>query len=105
MIFDAVAQHRSGSTLSMKGIQKTIEGRRAATNTSPPLPMDHPSNPMARIEGQLPILEEAENFLVAEAMRKAGNNQGIAASLLGISRPALNRRLNRHLRHLIDQKS
>ena len=105
MIFDAVAQHRSGSVLSKQGIQKTIEERRHAANASTPLRMDHPGNPISRIEGRLPTLKDAEDFLVAEAMRQAGNNQGIAASLLGISRPTLNRRLNRHLRHLIAPKT
>ena len=32
---------------------------------------------------------------IEEAMRRAGGNQGTAAALLGISRPALNRRLAR----------
>ena len=40
-------------------------------------------------------LEEAEAFLVAEALRRADNNQGIAASLLGLTRQALNKRLVR----------
>lgn len=100
LIFDAVARHRTGPVLSMKGIQTTIEERRAAQGpsggeTALPTPV--------HIEGRLPTLEEAEGFLIGEAMRLAGNNQGIAASLLGISRSALNRRLNRRLRHLIEE--
>ncbi|MCP4148026.1 MAG: hypothetical protein GY757_09785 [bacterium] len=35
--------------------------------------------------------------LVAEALRLAANNQGIAASLLGITRNALHKRLGRAL--------
>ncbi|MBF0587948.1 MAG: hypothetical protein HQL53_02345 [Magnetococcales bacterium] len=42
------------------------------------------------MDGRLPTLEEAESFLIKEAMRQADNNQGIAASLLGLSRTALN---------------
>ncbi|MBF0369866.1 MAG: sigma-54-dependent Fis family transcriptional regulator [Magnetococcales bacterium] len=103
IVFDAVAQHRTGAILSMKSIQKTIEERRSghhgATRSILSSTPDHSS---FQIEGSLPTLEEAENVLVSEAMRQAKNNQGIAASLLGISRSALNRRLNRRLRHLLD---
>jgi DNA-binding NtrC family response regulator len=44
---------------------------------------------------RLPTLKEAEEQLVAEALARARNNQGIAASLLGITRQALNKRLVR----------
>jgi DNA-binding protein Fis len=38
-------------------------------------------------------LDEAEDLLVAQAMRLAKNNQGIAAGYLGINRSALNKKL------------
>lgn len=41
----------------------------------------------------LPTLRESSEALIQEALRRAGGNQGVAASLLGISRTALNRRL------------
>lgn len=44
-------------------------------------------------EGQFPTLKEAEQMHIREALRRSGGNQGTAATLLGISRPALNRRL------------
>ena len=103
LIFDAAAQHRSGPILSMKSIQKTIEERRVSEDPILATSSDDSTTSQSfRIEGRLPTLDEAENVLVGEAMRQAGSNQGIAASLLGISRPALNRRLNRRLRHLLD---
>ncbi len=43
----------------------------------------------------LPTLEELEEKLIAEALRRSKNNQGIAAGMLGISRTALNRRVNK----------
>ena len=43
----------------------------------------------------LPTLKEAEQNLIDEALRRADNNQTIAAELLGISRPALHKRLKR----------
>ena len=41
----------------------------------------------------LPSLRVAADELIHEAMARAGDNQGVAAALLGISRTALNRRL------------
>ena len=43
----------------------------------------------------LPTLKEAEDALVAAALRHADGNQGVAAGLLGVSRQALNKRLRR----------
>ncbi|MBF0137990.1 MAG: sigma-54-dependent Fis family transcriptional regulator [Magnetococcales bacterium] len=47
------------------------------------------------ILGEFPTLDEAKLFLIQEALRRAHGNQGIAASMLGISRRALNGRLSR----------
>lgn len=44
---------------------------------------------------RLPTLREAEEYLISTALARAKNNQGIAASLLGITRQALNKRLVR----------
>ncbi|MEJ5226603.1 sigma-54 dependent transcriptional regulator [Thermodesulfovibrio sp.] len=46
-----------------------------------------------RFPDKLPTLREMEDLLVKEAMRRAQGNQGIAASMLGITRQALNKRL------------
>ena len=43
----------------------------------------------------LPTLKEAEFILIAEALRRSEGNQTIAAKLLGITRRALNNRLQR----------
>jgi DNA-binding protein Fis len=44
---------------------------------------------------RVPTLDEAEDILIAQAMRRAGNNQGIAAGYLGINRSALNKKLTK----------
>ena len=49
----------------------------------------------ALLPEQLPTLDEAEEALVQEALRRAGGNQGVAAGMLGLSRQALNKRLTR----------
>ncbi len=43
----------------------------------------------------MPTIKEAEEALIAHALKAACGNQGIAASHLGISRQALNKRLSR----------
>ncbi|MGB9822283.1 sigma-54-dependent transcriptional regulator [Thermodesulfovibrio sp.] len=48
-----------------------------------------------RFPDKLPTLKEMEELLINEALRRAKGNQGIAASMLGITRQALNKRLNK----------
>lgn len=43
-----------------------------------------------------PTLKEVQQYLVNEALKRSGGNQGVAASLLGITRQALNKRLNKN---------
>jgi DNA-binding NtrC family response regulator len=50
------------------------------------------------IPGRFPTLKEAEEFLVSEALKRSRDNQGVAATLLGITRQALNKRLVRGTR-------
>lgn len=47
------------------------------------------------INTPFPTFQEAEVILIKEAMERTGNNQIQAAALLGISRQALNKRLNK----------
>ncbi len=91
MIFDAVARHKSGAVMAVKSFRKTIKtqqvtimqaGKKVAEN-------------VVGTEGRFPTLKEAERLHIEEALLRAGGNQGTAAALLGISRPALNRRLAR----------
>ena len=44
---------------------------------------------------QLPTIKETEQALVDEALKRAKNNQTIAAQMLGLTRSALNKRLSR----------
>jgi DNA-binding NtrC family response regulator len=48
-----------------------------------------------RFPDKLPTLKEMEEILMNEALRRAKGNQGIAASMLGITRQALNKRLRK----------
>jgi DNA-binding NtrC family response regulator len=92
MVFDAIAQHLSGPVLGLDGFRRVIERQREAgipPATSPGECLLIPTN------APFPSLKDAETALIHEAMERAQGNQGIAATLLGISRPALNRRLRR----------
>jgi DNA-binding NtrC family response regulator len=84
MVFDAVSLHK-GRMLSMDSFL-------AATGRPEPCPAPPPLNPFAPFE-HLPTFTEAARFLVAEALSRSGGNQTLAARLLGISQPALSKRL------------
>ncbi len=89
MVFDAVARHKSGPVLSAKSFRKTVKqqiGNKTALKGSAT---------RAGNDDRFVTLKEAERLHIEEALRRAGGNQGTAAALLGISRPALNRRLSR----------
>jgi DNA-binding NtrC family response regulator len=93
MVFDAVAQHRSG-LLSLRSFNATLQPQY-------PISPDRPQSAVALEDWsaffpeRLPTLKEAEQALVAEALRRADGNQGIAAGMLGLTRQALNKRLTR----------
>ncbi len=89
MIFDSVARHTSGRVLSAKPLRKIIKAQQSTTVQA--VPAAAPAGP----EGRFATLKEMEQMHIDSALQRAGGNQGIAAALLGISRPALNRRLAR----------
>ncbi len=87
MVYDAVSRHQ-GKVLSMESFRRIISDS------------DEHSLPEAFSAGlvfpdRLPTIEETVQLLIDEAMKRADGNQSIAAGLLGISRPALNKRLNK----------
>ncbi len=91
LVYDAVAAHRSGPVIALERFRKAVK-KQQQTHTS----LEHTEDDSGiLIPGKFPTLLQAETFLTQEAMRRANGNQGVAATLLGISRPALNRRLAR----------
>jgi DNA-binding NtrC family response regulator len=93
MVFDAVARHQGG-TLSLQAFKDAMGAGQSLLAGEPlsvlPLPSQSPWD-----TEPLPTLKEAEDALVAAALRHADGNQGVAAGLLGLSRQALNKRLRR----------
>lgn len=93
MVFDAVARQQ-GAILSLQSFKEAIRDKPQFEQTQ--FQADGESSVIATcFPDQLPTLDQAEEALVTEALRRADGNQGIAAGLLGISRQALNKRLSR----------
>jgi len=93
MVYNAVALHQSGNIIAMESFKKSIRQERENQPADKTI-MSLGNETSLNIMGQFPTLKQAEQLVIKEAMRQANNNQGIAAAILGISRPALNRRLN-----------
>ncbi len=87
MVFDAVSVHKE-RVLSMEKFVEAI-GRHGAPAAAEP---DGQANPFSAME-RLPGFDEALELLVREAMARAGGNQTLAARLIGLSQPALSKRL------------
>jgi DNA-binding NtrC family response regulator len=96
LVFDAVLRHKGG-VLSLESLRKAVGAREPPAAGEDASGAASPAGPPSPFGGlpRLPTLKEAEGQLVAEALARARNNQGIAASLLGITRQALNKRLVR----------
>ncbi|WP_286239257.1 sigma-54-dependent transcriptional regulator [Neptuniibacter halophilus] len=90
LAFEAISQHRGG-ILSMD-IFRRLLGSESALSVGPDEPGEavsfHPEQP-------LPSLQEMGDLLVEEAMRRAQGNQSLASRLIGISQPALSKRLKK----------
>ncbi len=93
MVFDAVVQSK-GAMLSLKSFRDII-GEEHTGSLKVAGGTAHATDFLNNQSVVLPTLKEAEEFLVQESLRRAGGNQGVAASMLGISRQALNKRITR----------
>ena len=90
MVHNAVTMH-AGGILSMDMFKMHIKQEQDGA-VSPALTQSDPDTPVA-FGRDLPTIKEANKLLVMEARKRAKNNQTMAASLLGISRQALSKRL------------
>jgi DNA-binding NtrC family response regulator len=93
MIFDATSRHKSG-ILSMNVFKERIQ----KNNYEPAkhkLDIPPDSGDKVFFADPLPSIKEVEKKLVAAALERSNNNQTIAAQMLGLTRSALNKRLNR----------
>ncbi|MCC4265182.1 sigma-54 dependent transcriptional regulator [Oceanimonas baumannii] len=89
LAFDAMSRHKS-KMLSMEVFRQAL-GQQVA-----PLVQEDEAGPDPFRQMQtLPRLNEVGDLLVVEAMRRSQGNQSLAARLLGISQPALSKRLKK----------
>ena len=82
MVYDAVSRQSSPNIFLMDG--------------KPGIPRELPGESAPALLGfsdRLPTLDEAAELLIDEALRRADDNQSVAAKMLGITHQALNRRL------------
>lgn len=94
MIYDALARHKSDK-LSIESVREFIRKDEVSVFSAAPSLSSGDADALFRILGRFPTMKEVEQLLITEALDRSNRNQGIAASLLGITRQALNKRLNR----------
>lgn len=87
MIFDAVSRHKTGE-LSLDSFEQAL-------GTGVTLAEPSKDEGFLVIGNRFPTLKQATEFLIEEALSRSDGNQAKAAKLLGISAPALSRRLSR----------
>jgi DNA-binding NtrC family response regulator len=91
MVFDAMSGLK-GSVLGLESFRRKILRSATSKGGADKLVAAGESSRFSSWD-RLPSLKQATEELIAEAMRRAKGNQGIAADFLGISRTALNKRL------------
>jgi len=93
IIFDAVSVHTSG-VMSLELVREKIFHKYRTDDIEPDsFTAEHEDKII--FSELFPTLKEAEEVIINEALKRADGNQSIAANLLGITRRALNNRLNR----------
>ena len=95
MVRDAVSRHKGG-VLSTESFRQEIDEQTSVLHGGALPGAGEVGFAEALASARsLPSLKEVEPLVIAEALKRADGNQTIAAQLLGISRKALNNRLNR----------
>lgn len=92
MVYDAVARHTS-RVLSTEVFNKYI----FEPNQIPPIDVALEKEKYYKMLTTLPTLKASAEALIDEAMDRAGSNQKIAAAMLGITPPALSKRLKQRV--------
>ncbi len=91
MVYDAISTHKS-RMLSMEAFRRAVgQPVTSAEKTE----ATGGEGSVFSASQPLPHLHDVADLLVAEAMRRAEGNQSIASRLIGISQPALSKRLKK----------
>lgn len=90
LVYDAMSRHEA-HMLSMERFKQVL-----GKGEDRPVRLDEEGQRRVFVRSEpLPALHEVTDLLVAEAMRRAEGNQSIACRLIGISQPALSKRLKK----------
>lgn len=90
MVYDAISMHKN-KMLSMDAFKKAIDKPSPGMTPNNDIEQDGIFNH----DVVLPHLSDITDLLVCEAMKRSEGNQSLAARLLGVSQPALNKRLKK----------
>jgi DNA-binding NtrC family response regulator len=93
MVHDAVAQCK-GNKLSLDNF-KGVKRKKGSLAINSILTAGNSDVSVSDIFGRIPTLKEIEDHVINEALKNSDGKQGPAAALLGITRQALNQRLNK----------
>jgi transcriptional regulator with PAS, ATPase and Fis domain len=93
MVFDAVVRSEPGNLSISSILEQTGIDSAQQSGDAPETSIG--AEAIFRSLSTLPTLRAAAALLIDEALKRSGNNQAAAAKLLGISRAAMNKRLNR----------
>jgi len=90
MIYDAIARNSDGTLTadSFLGLGPARKGLARAAAISL-----ETSDALCRLFGKFPTMDEVEECMISAAMKLAKQRRGVAATMLGITRQALHRRL------------
>ncbi len=91
VIYDALSVHKK-RMLSMD-VFKRVMGQPALSVAED---TESSTTRIFNPDGPLPAMKDVKNLLAAEAIRRAGGNQSMAAQLIGISQPALSKRMKQN---------
>jgi len=97
MVINAVSLHKTGM-LSLESFRQMMKSEAFTKNGKVELEKPLPGHPgIEQFFGKFPSIKQMEDYLIGEALKRANGNQGTAAAFLGITRQALNKRLNRQV--------
>lgn len=95
MVMNVVSSHQS-TVLSLKPFKEAIGNHNGSgVEPSDSKRFKSDADSFVHFSDNLPTLKQAEQLLIEEALKRSAGNQSTAARFLGISRQALNNRLQR----------
>lgn len=90
-VSDAVARHEDG-TLSLEDFSGISPAAPSHSSTPSVVPTDSTAG-IYSLFGRLPTFREVEDYLIVEALKISEGNYAVAASILGVTRQTISKRL------------